>query len=912
MAFRFAHSGLRQRNSKSSRRSRALEQLEHRWAMDGSLAISEIMYAPLPSTPGATDGGEFEFIELQNVGDATLNLDPYQFTAGIVFDFPAVDVAPGQFVVVPKNPVAFQQRYGNVPGLINQGYPLDQLSNGGEELILQGPTGVVAQFTYDNKWYPLTDGGGFSLVAVTPGATTPDPNQKAHWRTSLSTNGSPGVQDGGLSPGAVLINEILTHTDIDTVGDWIELKNTTSAPIDIGGWFLSDKPSEPMRFRIPAGTIIPAGGFVTFSQYNGLLNPADFWKADPTNPNSVPFQFLETGETVVLTQADTQGNFLGYRVEQAFGAADREFPFGRYVKSSGGTDFTTMQKNGTRGAENTGPLIGPIVINELFYSPANPLDEFIELRNITSQPVQLFHPTEQESTWKFTAGVDFTFPQGQTIPAGGFALVVPILPSDYRLAHPEIPLNVQIYGPYTGALSNSGEEVLLAKPGDKQNNPDDPDFGKVPYYTVERVNYSTSAPWPDGTNAGASLARVNATGYPNDGANWAPGVLGGTPGAVNSTTILISAENTTVEETDSGTVQALVTVRLGSPSSQVVTVQYTTQSDEAISPGDFVAQSGTLTFQPNETEKIVTVVVNGDTIDEPGEKFFVVLSNPTNVTLGDFTGEIEITDNDPPPTLGIPDVSAVEGDGGIPFATLTLTLSAVSEKQITVAYSTANGTATEPADYAASSGTVTFAPNTASQTLTIALVGDDIQEGNENFVVNFSTPNNVGLPDTQAVVTILDDDAPTPPWQNQAQPGRWDVNADGTIAALDVLILINRINATGGGTLDPPSGTFSPPPYYDVDGNGSLEPLDVLNVINFINAQPASQLVAFGLLEASLPIEDAASGIVVDDLEFPALPDRPSKQATAATLACNVSLVDDALPPRVADEVDTALVELLD
>jgi hypothetical protein len=65
---------------------------------------------------------------------------------------------------------------------------------------------------------------------------------------------------------------------------------------------------------------------------------------------------------------------------------------------------------------------------------------------------------------------------------------------------------------------------------------------------------------------------------------------------------------------------------------------------------------------------------------------------------------------------------------------------------------------------------------------------------------------------------------------------RLDVNGDGGVSPLDVLQLVNYINANGTGRLPfPPS--FTPPPYLDVDGNGFISPLDVVTVINFINSQ---------------------------------------------------------------------------
>ena len=71
------------------------------------------------------------------------------------------------------------------------------------------------------------------------------------------------------------------------------------------------------------------------------------------------------------------------------------------------------------------------------------------------------------------------------------------------------------------------------------------------------------------------------------------------------------------------------------------------------------------------------------------------------------------------------------------------------------------------------------------------------------------------------------------PWQNPRN--RFDVNDDGAVRALDVLDLINRINAGGSGPLPAPGPAAAPPPYYDVDGDNSLTPSDVLAVLNHIN-----------------------------------------------------------------------------
>ena len=71
------------------------------------------------------------------------------------------------------------------------------------------------------------------------------------------------------------------------------------------------------------------------------------------------------------------------------------------------------------------------------------------------------------------------------------------------------------------------------------------------------------------------------------------------------------------------------------------------------------------------------------------------------------------------------------------------------------------------------------------------------------------------------------------PYNNPSN--RLDVNGDGGVSPLDVLQLVNYINANGAGLL--PFPAQNTPPYLDVDGNGFVDPLDVITVINYINAR---------------------------------------------------------------------------
>jgi parallel beta-helix repeat protein len=114
-----------------------------------------------------------------------------------------------------------------------------------------------------------------------------------------------------------------------------------------------------------------------------------------------------------------------------------------------------------------------------------------------------------------------------------------------------------------------------------------------------------------------------------------------------------------------------------------------------------------------------------------------------------------------PPVVSISDCSVAEGDAGQAPCALSVSLSAPSSLTVTVAYATANGTATAGSDYAAASGVLTFTPGTTSQPLPVQVLGDVVVETDETFLVNLSSPTNATLGDAQGTGTIGDDDAPS-------------------------------------------------------------------------------------------------------------------------------------------------------
>src|SRR5689334_6803085 len=219
----------------------------------------------------------------------------------------------------------------------------------------------------------------------------------------------------------------------------------------------------------------------------------------------------------------------------------------------------------------------------------------------------------------------------------------------------------------------------------------------------------------------------------------------------------ISVHDVVVVEGNSGTTQATFVVALSAASSQSVSCSFATANGTATAGSDYVATSGALTFAPGEVEKPVVVLVNGDTVDEAQETFFLDISNVQNATVNTSRGTGFIVDDDGP-TISINDVSIIEGNVGTKTATFTLTLSAASVEAIAVRCTTAPGTATAASDYNSINTVVIFQPGVVTRTVDVQIIGDTTMEPDETFSVNLSEPFGTTIADGIGVGTILDDD----------------------------------------------------------------------------------------------------------------------------------------------------------
>ncbi|PPU76661.1 putative Ig domain-containing protein [Xanthomonas cucurbitae] len=222
----------------------------------------------------------------------------------------------------------------------------------------------------------------------------------------------------------------------------------------------------------------------------------------------------------------------------------------------------------------------------------------------------------------------------------------------------------------------------------------------------------------------------------------------------------LSINDVSLSEGNAGTTNATFTVSLSQPAGAGgVTFDIATANGTATAGVDYVASSATAQTIPNGSSSATfTVLVNGDTLNEPNETFLVNVSNVAGASVTDAQGVGTIVNDDALPALSIDDVSVNEGNSGTVTATFTVSLSAASAQAVTVNYATANGSATAGSDYTAGSGTLNFAPGVTTQTVVITVNGDLTVESNETFSVNLSGATNAAVARATGTGTILNDD----------------------------------------------------------------------------------------------------------------------------------------------------------
>jgi large repetitive protein len=221
---------------------------------------------------------------------------------------------------------------------------------------------------------------------------------------------------------------------------------------------------------------------------------------------------------------------------------------------------------------------------------------------------------------------------------------------------------------------------------------------------------------------------------------------------------VLSISDASVQEGDSGTVSAELTLTLNAPSGSAVTVQYATE-DGTANEEDYVPASGpTATIPAGSLSTTVTIQVSGDEENETDETFLVRLSSPVGATLGKAEGTVTILDDDLP-RLSVLDLRVTEGNAGTTNALVTVELDGPSAAVVQVDFATEDVTAVAGRDYQAVSDTLTFSPGQTSATITVRVIGDLLLEASEEtFDVLLSAPVAAEIERGRAEVVIEDNE----------------------------------------------------------------------------------------------------------------------------------------------------------
>jgi Ca2+-binding RTX toxin-like protein len=259
-------------------------------------------------------------------------------------------------------------------------------------------------------------------------------------------------------------------------------------------------------------------------------------------------------------------------------------------------------------------------------------------------------------------------------------------------------------------------------------------------------------------------------------------------GTIQNDDAVITVAPASAAETDTGVTTLTFTIELldpfGSPITSVntITVNFATSDGTAVNTGanpDYIATTGTVTFNPGVTSQTVDVMVIGDTNLEPDETVVLNLSGAIDsegntVAIADSMPSGLILNDET--SISIDSVSALEGNSPTMTAfDFTVSLAQPNANIVTVDVDALSGTAISGSDFVANSTTVTFNPGETSRTVTVQVIGDGSFEADEQFTMQLSnategTATAAGGADLTAVLggpgtgTILNDESPPVNW----------------------------------------------------------------------------------------------------------------------------------------------------
>ena len=389
---------------------------------------------------------------------------------------------PGQSALVVKNRAAFQARYGTGARLEDR-----RRMAGRQHSTTAARKSACSRATeLDRRCRSPTATAPAGLTARTataarsntpaPRIANADSDNSGELALVVRNSRQPRRHRRRVRTARIVINEILSSLELAARRCHRAAQQLRRRRVNVGGWFISDVGTpesvlEFKRFRIPAGTIIPAGGYAVFTEVQ--FNPNGAWNPAPGTPGPNEFAFDgQHGDDAWLVSADAGGNLLKFIDHVDFGAARADESWGRFPNGTGlapaaaSRGRCSMKRARRRprpglGADNSSVRVGPLIIQEIHHAPpgGNTDLEFVELFNPTAAAVSLAH-------WRLRGDADYNFLRSESIPAGGLSW-------SFR-STPTIPPRPTPSAPRTGSTPrfvlagpwDSGDHLGHRRPGD--------------------------------------------------------------------------------------------------------------------------------------------------------------------------------------------------------------------------------------------------------------------------------------------------------------------------------------------------------------------------------------------------------------------------------------------------------------
>lgn len=339
---------------------------------------------------------------------------------------------------------------------------------------------------------------------------------------------------------------------------------------------------------------------------------------------------------------------------------------------------------------------------------------------------------------------------------------------------------------------------------------------------------------------------------------------------------------------------AVLTVSRSGSTAGTVSVNYATANGTALTGSDYLASSGTLTWNDGDgADKTISVPVINDSLTEAAETFTVTLSNPVGALLGTAkTATVTIADGDSAIQFSVASASVAESavSGNI---TLLVTRTGTSTGAASATYSSADGTATAGSDYTATSGTINWgAGDATAKPITVPILNDSAVEGSETFKVNLTSAVGATLGANKAVtVTITDNDTGAGVLQFSAPS--YTVKENGVSATITVTRTGGSLGAVSVGYATTPGTATAGADYTSKTGILSwltgivTAKTIVVPIINDASLEPTE---AF-----TVTLSNATAGATI-----------------GAVSAATVSIIDDDTPAVVGIQFDTRKYTVLE